>query len=299
MIPQVSIGLPAYNSSSTLFLAIQSVLAQTFEDWELIVCDDCSTDNSLEIARSVKDRRIHIVQNSRNLGLSACLDRIVELAQAPLVARMDSDDLLHPERMRRQVDVFETYSDIEVVSTDAFVVDDDNRVLGGRRKGEIASTAAGILWNNGPIHASIMSKRTWCARFPYVHELHRGEDLELWARALPSTRHLHLAERLYFIRENPDVNVAKYCRTINSHAQVFRSFAGQDDVTYPLVAALLARSYFRIGAYRVAGALGMQSRIASRRVEQLAPEELAAAQAVVNRIVENTPVFEEPCYASR
>lgn len=296
---QITIGLPVHNSSITLSVAIQSVLAQTFEDWELIICDDRSTDNSLEIACSVRDPRIRVVQNSRNLGLSACLDRIVELAQAPLVARMDSDDLLHPERMRRQLDVFESHRDVEVVSTDAFVIDDDNRVLGGRRKGEIASTAAGILWNNGPIHASVMAKRTWCTRFPYVHELHRGEDLELWARALPSTRHFHLAERLYFIRENPDVSVAKYCRTISAHSQVFRSFAGKQDVTYPFVAALLARSCFRIGAYRVAGALGMQSRIAARRVELLAPGELMAAQSVVNQIVEEAQLLEEMSYASR
>ena len=133
----------------------------------------------------------------------------------------------HPERMKRQVEVLESDPDLEVVSTDAFVVDDENRVLGGRLKGKITSTSADILWHNGPIHASIMARRTWCARFPYVHSLFRGEDLELWARALPVTNHFHLAEQLYFIRENPDVNVAKFCRTISAHSRVFRSFAGK------------------------------------------------------------------------
>ena len=135
-------------------------------------------------------------------------------------------------------------------------------------------------------------------RFPYVHSLFRGEDLELWARALPTTKHLHLAERLYFIRENPNVSVGKYCRTISAHSRVFRTFAGKEDVTYPLVTALLARSYFRMGAYRVAGALGVQSRIASRRVEQLAPHELQAAQTVVDKFVENRRVFEQVSYAA-
>ncbi len=254
--PTISIGLPVYNATRTLRLAVTSVLEQSFQDWELIICDDASTDDSFEIANSIRDPRIRVVRNNRNLGLSACLDRIVELAQAPLIARMDSDDLLHPERMKRQVEVFESDPDLEVVSTDAFVVDNENRVLGGRRKGAITSTPAEILWHNGPIHASIMARRTWCARFPYVHSLFRGEDLELWARALPVTNHFHLAEQLYFIRENPDVNVAKYCRTISAHSQVFRSFAGKQNVTYSYVAVLLARSYFRMGAYRVAGALG-------------------------------------------
>ncbi|HEY1214475.1 MAG TPA: glycosyltransferase, partial [Bryobacteraceae bacterium] len=140
----ISIGLPVYNATRTLKLAVASVLGQSFQDWELIICDDASTDDSFEIATSIRDARIRVVRNARNLGLSACLDRFVELAQAPLVARMVSDDLLHPDRLRRQVDVFEAHSDIEVVSTDAFVVDDHNRVLGGRRKGEIVPTAAGI-----------------------------------------------------------------------------------------------------------------------------------------------------------
>ena len=79
---------------------------------------------------------------------------------------------------------------------------------------------------------------------------------------------------------------------------MIRSFAGKENVTYRLAAVLLARSYFRMGAYRVAGALGAQARIASRRVEQLAPEDLAAAQAVVDRIVENTRVSEELFYVA-
>ncbi len=297
--PKVTIGLPVYNSSQTLSLAVQSILGQSFTDWELIICDDASTDDSLEIANGIDDPRVRVVRNASNLGLSACLNRIASLAEAPLIARMDSDDLIHPDRLRRQVDMFAKHRDLEVVSTDAFVVNNNNQVLGGRRRGEVPSTTSGILWRNGPIHASIMATKTWCERFPYVHRLHRGEDLDLWARAMPSTVHRHLSDRLYFIREEPHVNVAKYCRTISAHSEVFRSFAGQQGVTHGFAAALLLRSYLRIGAYRAAGALGMQSRIAARRLESLSQDEMLEAQSVIDRLVKEAGSLSEVSLAIR
>jgi|tagenome__1003787_1003787.scaffolds.fasta_scaffold20982718_4 glycosyltransferase involved in cell wall biosynthesis len=295
--PQITIGLPVYNSRATLGIAIQSVLDQTFTDWELVICDDASTDNSLAIAESFDDPRIRVIRNETNGGLSVALNRIIDVASAPLMARMDSDDLLHPERIARQFSMFERYSNLEVVSTDAFVVDRYDRVLGGRRKGVISTKTVDILRHNGPIHASIMATKEWCARYPYLDHMPRGEDLELWARALPHTEYRHLSERLYFIREDPHLDVAKYCRTISAHSEVFRMFSGEDGISFSTAKALVFRSYVRMGAYQAAGMFGMQSRIAARRVEKLADEELRQAQSVVDQMAKNAAEREETSLA--
>jgi glycosyltransferase involved in cell wall biosynthesis len=275
------------------------VLDQTFTDWELVVCDDASTDDSVAIVESFSDSRIRVLRSERNGGLSVALNKIIAAANAPLIARMDSDDLLHPDRMMRQVRMFERFPDLEVVSTDAYVVDRLNRVLGGRRRGVLSTQTADILRHNGPIHASIMATADWCTRHTYLSHFHRGEDLELWARALPHTNYRHVPERLYFIREDPHLNVAKYCRTVSAHSEVFRMFSGKDGVTSSTARALVFRSYLRMGVYQAAGMFGIQSWIAVRRVEKLSGSELHRAQAVVDQIATNLAEREDAACAVR
>src|SRR3954468_15780628 len=101
--PRVTIGLPFVNSGETLPNAIRSVFAQTYDDWELILCDDGSTDISLEIARSVRDARVRVLSDGKNVGLPCRLNQIAAVARGEMLARMDADDLMHPNRIAAQV----------------------------------------------------------------------------------------------------------------------------------------------------------------------------------------------------
>ena len=114
---RVTIGIPFYNAKHTLADAIRSVFAQTFQDWELILADDGSTDGSAEIARMVDDPRVTVISDGMNRGLPYRLNKITELARADYIARMDADDLMHPERLTLQVQYLDANPAVDVVST--------------------------------------------------------------------------------------------------------------------------------------------------------------------------------------
>ncbi|MCW1511070.1 glycosyltransferase family 2 protein, partial [Acinetobacter baumannii] len=97
----ISIGIPFYNAENFLANAIQSVINQSFKDWELILVDDGSTDKSLDIAREFekKDNRIKVISDGLNLKLPARLNQIITISKYDFIARMDADDIMHPDRL--------------------------------------------------------------------------------------------------------------------------------------------------------------------------------------------------------
>src|SRR4051812_7590490 len=97
--PAASIGIPFMNNERELALAIRSVFAQTFEDWELLLCDDGSTDGSLELARSIEDPRVRVLTDGANRGLPARLNELARASTADIVVRMDADDVMLPTRL--------------------------------------------------------------------------------------------------------------------------------------------------------------------------------------------------------
>src|SRR6186713_3066927 len=100
----LTVLMPVYNAERFLAAAIDSILNQSFTDFEFLIIDDCSSDNSVNIITSYKDPRILLYQNEKNLGISATLNKGIELASTDLVARMDSDDISYPDRLQKQVD---------------------------------------------------------------------------------------------------------------------------------------------------------------------------------------------------
>ena len=99
----VSIGLPFFNAGRMLTAALQSIFAQSLEDWELILLDDGSSDKSLHLAASIQDLRVRLFSDGRNRGLSYRLNQSALLARGKYLARMDADDVMHPDRLRRQI----------------------------------------------------------------------------------------------------------------------------------------------------------------------------------------------------
>ena len=98
---KVSVLIPVYNASAFLKNSVNSILNQTFTDFELLLLDDCSSDNSVEIIKGFKDSRIKYYQNEHNLGISESRNRLMDLAQGEYLAIMDNDDLSLPERFAR------------------------------------------------------------------------------------------------------------------------------------------------------------------------------------------------------
>ena len=103
--PRVSVVLPVYNGGAHLHASIESVLRQTMTELELVVVDDGSTDNTLEIATSFADPRISVIALESNVGLAEALNRGIDQAKAGLIARQDSDDVSLPDRLSRQLEL--------------------------------------------------------------------------------------------------------------------------------------------------------------------------------------------------
>jgi GT2 family glycosyltransferase len=123
--PLVSICIPAYNAAAYIGDTLRSVLAQTYQNLEIIVCDDCSVDNTIEIAKSFTDKRIAVYKNEQNLGNTINYNRVLGYANGKYIKLLCADDLIAPECIARQVAIFEenTDNDIALVACHRHIID--------------------------------------------------------------------------------------------------------------------------------------------------------------------------------
>lgn len=180
----ITVAIPIYNAEKYLALAIRSVLNQTFKDFELILLDDGSTDNSLNIAKSFDDSRIRIISDGKNLGLPARLNQITQLAKYDLIARMDADDIIPDYRLKMQFDYMYLNPDKDLVTTNFGYIDGD-KYMGGVSLAPINElTLPNMLAGaHGICHASLLVRKSWYVRNNYDASMKRVEDYELWLRA--------------------------------------------------------------------------------------------------------------------
>src|SRR5437868_2907435 len=124
--------MTVYNSEEYLREAIESILGQTFTDFEFIIIDDGSTDRSADIVNSYSDTRIRFLSNSSNLGLVASLNEGIERARGEYIARMDCDDVSLPERLAKQVTFMDSRPELAASGTWAKEIDEEGNVIGNR-----------------------------------------------------------------------------------------------------------------------------------------------------------------------
>ena len=130
--PVVSIAMPVRNCERTLKLAVESILAQTYRSWELLLIDDGSSDGTVEIARSFQDSRIIVYSDGMARGLVARLNQAIALSRAKYFARMDGDDVAYPERLERQLAYLESHPDVDLIGAAILVFGQDGTPLGKR-----------------------------------------------------------------------------------------------------------------------------------------------------------------------
>ncbi|GJH39754.1 hypothetical protein RCZ04_03040 [Capnocytophaga sp. HP1101] len=205
----VTVAIPFYNAEKYLALAIESVLSQTYTAWELLLLDDGSTDASLSIAQSYaqKDSRIRVLSDSKNKNLATRLNEIPHLVKSEYLARMDADDIMHPNRITKQIEILETHSKIDVLGTNAYIINDDNEVIGTRYS---VDSKPKLQQVKGFIHPTIMAKTQWFLENPYDTNALRMEDTELWFRTCSKYNFSCLNEPLLFYREVGNNYYKKY-----------------------------------------------------------------------------------------
>lgn len=128
--PRVTVAMPIYNAGSHLRLAVLSVVAQTFADWELLIIDDGSADNAVAGIADIGDPRIHIISDGANKGLAARLNQAIDLARGTYLARMDQDDVCHPERLAKQLSFLIDNQDVDLVGARCLTLSENGDILG-------------------------------------------------------------------------------------------------------------------------------------------------------------------------
>lgn len=123
---KISVIMGIYNCENTLKESIESIIKQTYGNWELIMCDDGSTDNSLKLAKEyeIRDKRIKVIRNTKNKGLAYSLNRCLEIAEGEYVARHDGDDICLPERFEKQISYIKK-NNFEFIGSYAKCFDED------------------------------------------------------------------------------------------------------------------------------------------------------------------------------
>lgn len=285
--PLVTIGLPVYNGARTVADAIRSVLAQTYQRWELIVINDGSTDSTIEIVKQFNDPRIIVHDSSDNLGLPARLNQIAEFARGEFVARLDADDLLHPARIKKQAQYLLENQSIDVIGCGMYLIDNDNKVTGVRRARPVEHTVRSALKRAPMAHATVMARREWFRTNPYDEGIRRAQDRELWCRTITSSRFSNLPEPLYYCREagglTPREYFRKYVRNQESRLDLLSRYGEEHMPKLERWLDVLA-SHFKSEVYRVCSLCGIHALQLFRTHHALDKSIQHSAQAVLDSV---------------
>ena len=203
MDPIVSIGMPVFNCESTLDQAIQSILQQTYYNWELILIDDGSQDKTVAVANRYQDRRIRIIVDGKNKRLAARLNQAVRESRGKYFARMDADDIAYPSRLKTQVQFLEDHPEIDLVGSRVMIFSGKGRIIGTY---PFKKNHAGICsrpWAGFYLpHPTWMGNTGWFRQNPYNISTPKAQDQELLLKTYEHSRFACLPKILLGYRKS-------------------------------------------------------------------------------------------------
>lgn len=193
---KVSVIMSVYNSEEYIREAIESILNQTFKNFEFIIIDDASTDFSYEIIKSYKDNRIIAIHNSDNIGLTKNLNKGLKIARGKYIARMDADDISLPWRLEKQVNYMEKHNDIALISCSFFLFGNET----GKRIIKLSESQikAYLLFNSVLPHPGFMFRRSLNVKYniQYNEKLRYAQDYDFQVKVSRKFKIACLAEPL-------------------------------------------------------------------------------------------------------
>ena len=204
--PEISVLMPVYNGALYIKEAIDSVLSQTFTNFELVIVNDCSKDSSLEIIKSYDDSRIVVIDNEINKGLISTLNIGLKYCRGKYTARLDQDDIALPERFEKQYKYMENNIDIDVVGSFTECIDSKGKSIKiTRNPTEPISIKYEFLFNNVMFHSSIFFRTdTIIKKGGYSEEFIHAEDYEMYSRPKKELKCANIPEVLFKYRIHSD-----------------------------------------------------------------------------------------------
>jgi len=276
----VTIGLPFRNPGEHFILCIQSILAQTFDDWKLIAIDDGSTDSSLKTIRAVRDSRIQVLSDGESRGLADRLNQITELADTEFLARMDADDIMHPDRLATQCIFLERHPEKSLAISSAYIIDEATDVIGIRRQDQPDLRLASVLRRAPFIHPTITARRTWFVQNPYRPDYTRAEDHELWCRTCTRRTDFGILTRPFLFYRDREQAVSKYSMSCRTDRKIFRDY-GPEHIGTAATLGLIAISHAKEIVYEISSRLGLERTWLAARNATISGLELQEATDVL------------------
>jgi len=205
--PVITIAMPVYMAQKTVEEAVRSVLDQTFSDFELLVTDDGSTDDTVMIIQSIHDPRIIYISDGRHLGIAPRLNQMIARAKGEFFARMDADDVMMPYRLEKQLAFLREHLEADVVGSRVIPFSEERREK--RETGRVWSEEGSYTRVDSLNHPTIMGRTEWFRNHPY-NEVYSGvEDYELWLRVKNEATLLQMNEPLLYYRERLSYDIAR------------------------------------------------------------------------------------------
>lgn len=239
---KISIIMGIYNCEATIEDALKSLMCQTYKDWELIMCNDCSTDNTVKIAQTYSDMfdNILLIHNSKNEGLAFSLNHCLEYVDSEYVARMDADDLSLPTRLEKEVNFLENNKEYALVSC-AMICFDSEGDWGVQVNPE-KPTKKDFIYGSPFCHAPVMMRRIILnniGNYTVKKFLRRGQDYYLWHKFYYlGYKGYNIQEPLYKMRD--DENAASRRSVKSGFYSSWATFLIFKDLNIPI------RYYYRI-----------------------------------------------------
>ena len=227
--PKISVLMPVYNGDQFLDKSIKSVLNQTFNNFEYIIINDGSTDDSLKIIKSFEDSRIKIINFSKNMGITAALNNGLNAAKGYYIARQDQDDISDPERFMLQIEYLEN-NDVDLVDTNFIFIDENDKYLQDYEKRYFnPDETLSHLFFYEMVHASIMCKRLLFTKDNIQYRKRPTEDYDLFIRlAKAGMRAGRLDQKLIKQRKHPNSMCGSDWDNIKKDIDVMRNEFVQD-----------------------------------------------------------------------
>lgn len=279
----ISVAIPFHNAERYLSYAILSVINQSYDDWELILVNDGSTDDSLEIATNYSklDSRIRVLDDGTNRKLPYRLNQIITESKGTYIARMDADDVMHPERLQKQFNFLNENSDYDLVSTGLISIDNNNIVKGFRNINSVFHDFSEVKLSYPIVHPSVMARIDWYHRNNYSENYPRAEDFELWTRAI-TIRDFNMAilpDLLLFYREEGNLDIHKILGSYKDTLKIYERYYPKTGLNIDVLKLNL-----KILVAKALNYSGNLQHLASRRNNKFIEEERVNFQIILNNI---------------
>ncbi len=202
--PKVSVLIPLYKTQeSHLREAIESILNQTYTDFELLLLDDCPEDDRAAVVAQYADPRIRYAKNEQNLGISPTRNKLIDMAQGEYLAVMDHDDISLPERFAKQVAYLDAHPEVGVISSSAKMMVSGTELHHPESDAEIRIALMGYC---SIIHSACMLRKSLLTQhgIRYEADLTPCEDYDIFCKLIPHTRFHNIPEVLFCYRDHAD-----------------------------------------------------------------------------------------------